>query len=181
MSVESPKPELPEATENDENDISLPSLNFLDTRLISFEVKCRLECLVHDLRQFKSDPRAMSQVEKANLYPFCFGPPYLSPATGEALLNLILSNNSTLREYLGGMAGRKGYHICTSHTLAPALTEIFNLDEDFEAKSSFKRYYSRFSAAARSCGDGAVLGDLTNSDTPVETLKKSKKSKKQRS
>jgi hypothetical protein len=177
MSVEAPNPEVTETVENDESNFAFPSLN-PDAAVITFDVKCRLGCLVHDLQRFKSDSGAMSRVEKANLYPFCFGPPYLSPATGEALLDLILSNKSAVRVYLGGMAGEKGYHICTSHTLAPALAKIFNLGDDFDVKSSFKQYYSRFCSAARYCGDGPALEELTNSDTSAESEKKKSKSKR---
>ena len=169
--------EIIEATENDENISSLPSLNLSDATVITFDVKCRLECLVHDLRRFSKDSGAMSRVEKANIYPFCIGPPYLSLAASEALLNLTLSNNSTVREYLGGMAGGKGYHICTSHTLAPALATIFNLDDDFDVKSSFKEYHSRFSSAARFCGNEAAL-ETTISENSVAIEKKRRKNKR---
>jgi len=160
--------------ENDENDLDIPSLHLSDDAVISFDTKCRLECLVHDLRRFKSDSAAMSRVEQANMHPFCFGPPYFSPSAGETLLNLALSDKSSVREYLGGMAGGKGYEMCTSHTLAPALVQIFNLGEDFDVKSSFKQYYPRFCSTARYCRDGVDLDKPTKSEKPAESQKKKK-------
>jgi hypothetical protein len=124
MSSEYPDFETTETTGHDEMNPILHSLNSKDAMHLPFDVKCRLECLVYDLQRFKSDPGVMSRVEKANLYPFCFGPPYLSQAAGEALLNLTLSNNSTVQECLSGIAGGKGYYVCTSHTLAPALVHL---------------------------------------------------------
>ena len=176
----SPAPDLDleiiEATEHDENISPLPSLNLSDATVVTFDVKCRLECLVYDLRRFSKDSGAMSRVEKANIYPFCIGPPYLSLAASEALMNLTLSNNSTVREYLASMMRGKGYHICTSHTLAPALATIFNLGDDFDVKSSFKEYHSRFSSAARFCGNEAAL-EMTISENSA-TIKKKRKNKR---
>jgi hypothetical protein len=179
MSSPAPDPDLEivEATENDEHISSLPSLNLCDTTVVTFDVRRRLECLVHDLRRFSKDSGATSRIEKANIYPFCIGPPYLSLAASEALLNLTLSNNSTVREYLGGIAARKGYHFCTSHTLAPALATIFNLDDEVDIKSSFKEYHSRFSSAARFCGNEAAL-KTTISENSEAIEKKKRKNKR---
>jgi hypothetical protein len=166
--------EMIETTEHDETNSSLPSLNLPDPTIVTFDIKCRLECLVYDLRRFSKDSGAMSRVEKANIYPFCIGPPYISLAASEVLLNLTLSNNLIVREYLGGLAGGKGYHICTSHTLAPALAMIFNLSDDFDVKSSFKEYHSRFSSAARFCENEAAL-ETTISENSVVIKRKNKR------
>ena len=170
--------EINEALETDAGDDNLSSVHLSENATIYFDIKCRLECLVHDLRRFKSDSGAMSRVEQANMHPFCFGPPYLSPSAGETLLNLALSDNSSVREYLGGMAGGKGYHICTSHTLAPALVHIFELADDFDTKSSFKQYYSRFCSSARYCRDMVDFDQATNSERHAGSEKKKNKGKR---
>ena len=168
-----------ESTENNETITSPPSINLADAALVTFDVKSRLECLVHDLRRFKSDSKAMSRVEKANMYPFCFGPPYLSPTMGETLLDLKLSNGYTVRQYLGRMALRKGYELCASHTVAPALVAIFHIDVGFDEKQSFKDYYSQFCAAARNLGNADPCAQSSMSEnTPASGEKKSKKNRK---
>ena len=173
----SPAPDqTTEATENNEIIISPPSINLADVALITFDVKSRLECLVHDLRQFKSDSKAMSRVDKANIYPFCFGPPYLSPTMGDTLLDMKLSNGYTVRQYLGRMALGKGYELCASHTLAPALVAIFHIDLGFDEKQSFKDYYLQFCASVRNSGNEAPCAQSSRSEnTPASGEKKTKK------
>jgi hypothetical protein len=63
---------------------------------------------------------------------------------GETLLDLKLSNGYTVRQYLGRIALGKGYELCASHTLAPALVAMFQIDLGFDEKRSFKDCYSHF-------------------------------------
>jgi hypothetical protein len=74
---------------------------------------------------------------------------------GETLLDMKLSNGHTVRQYLGRIAVGKGYELCASHTLAPALVAMFHIDLGFDEKQSFKDYYSQFCAAARNSGNEA--------------------------
>jgi hypothetical protein len=176
----SPTPDqTTEATETDEIITSPPSIDLADAALVTFDLKSRLECLVHDLRRFKNDSKAMSRVEKANMYPFCFGPPYFSTAMGETLLDLKLSNGYTVRQDLGRIALGKGHELCTSHTLAPALIAMFQIDLGFDEKRSFKDYYSQFCASARNSGNEVPRAQSRRSEnTPASGEKKTKKNRK---
>jgi hypothetical protein len=143
-----------------------------EAHILTTDVRCRLECLVHDLRSFSKDSAASTRVERANIHPFCLGPPYMPLEMGNMLLDLTLSNDLSVKEYLGSLVEGKGYHICTSHTLAPAIAEVFGLQDDFNNGSFFKKYYKQFCCAARKCGDEVALPTENTPESEQNTERK---------
>ena len=121
----------------------------------------RLKSLIYDLQRYSKDSAASNRVERASIHPFCLGPPYLSLNDADNFLDQTYSaadnNTTTIREYLGALLEGKGYFVCTSHTLAPALVSVFGIQEDFMNESCFKEFYARFCAAARFCGEEVAL------------------------
>ena len=75
---------------------------------------------------------------------------------GQEFLNTT-TDGVTLQEHLGELVQRKGYHLCTSHTLAPALINFFKIETDFENDIQFRFYYLRFISAAQSCDEDVVV------------------------
>lgn len=172
-----------ELQDDTQDDDFCPSLTPSEAALLTQDDKLRLQCLIQDLRRFKSDTAAEFRVQKASIYPFCLGPPYFPLTKADTLLEMTLSNHSkvkedtvkvgTVREYLANLVQGKGYEVCTSHTLAPAFLRIFGVDEGFEIRGCFKEFYGRFCGAARKCGDGeAAL--TTTSKEPEKSSKKKK-------
>jgi hypothetical protein len=130
----------------------------------------RLQSLIYDLLRYSKDSAASKRIERASIHPFCLGPPYLSLNDGNDFLDQIYSaadNTTTIREYLGGFLEGKGYFVCTSHTLAPALVSVFGIHEGFMNESCFKEFYARFCAAARFCGEEVALAPSETSATAV--------------
>ena len=117
----------------------------------------RLQSLIYDLQRYSKDSAASMRIDKANIHPFCLGPPYLSLTLANTLLDQILSHHTTVRQYLGNILEGKGYFVCTSHTLAPELAKIFGIQDTFVNQSSFTDFYARFCAAARFCGEEVAL------------------------
>ena len=131
----------------------------------------RLQSLIYDLQRYSKDSAASNRIERASIHPFCLGPPYLSLNDANNFLDHVYSaadnNTTTIREYLGGLLEGKGYFVCTSHTLAPALVSVFGIQEDFMNESCFKEFYARFCAAARFCGEDVALAPSETAATAV--------------
>jgi len=117
----------------------------------------RLQSLIYDLQRYSKDSAASARIDKANIHPFCLGPPYLSLTLADTLLDQKMRHHTTVREYLGDLLEGKGYFVCTSHTLAPELAKIFGIQDTFVNESSFKEFYARFCGAARFCGEEVAL------------------------
>jgi hypothetical protein len=136
----------------------------------------RIQCLIYDFRCFSKNSAAENRILQANIHPFGFGPPYMTLENADALLEMKGLDDLTLRQYLTEIIDRKGYHICTSHTLAPALATFFGIETDFKNDSGFTKYYSRFSAAA--LVSGADVADLGGPMEISQAMKKGKERNK---
>jgi hypothetical protein len=160
------KPEIESQSQEQALASMLSSVNITPTPAVEALQPCtadshrRLQSLIYDLQRYSKDSAASNRIERASIHPFCLGPPYLSLNDANNFLDQIYSaadNTTTIREYLGRLLEGKGYFVCTSHTLAPALVSVFGIQEDFMNESCFKEFYARFCAAARFCGEEVAL------------------------
>ena len=124
--------------------------------LQNLESQRRLECLIYDFRRFDKDSEAKKRVERAGIHPFSLGPPYMPVEMGQELLNST-TDGITLQEFLGDLVQRKGYQLCTSHTLGPAMMTFFKIETDFENDAEFRFYYYCFISAAQRCKEGVFV------------------------